>query len=204
MTGNKAHTRTIRDNELVSANIPFPEIPVTVPQIIRQAGHRTYQRGVAYQRNREVIRYSYDEDERTLTGLVNGSTIIPYEVTIRFFPAVSGSATFTARCTCPVLTDCKHAVALMLTALDRASVAKKALSEHPGPVGVPGAEAKEATEAKGSADSKSADVAEAKKAADPLAALRASGALTTAAKLPTPDAATAEPENPREALRSTS
>lgn len=197
MTGNKAHTRTIRDNELVSANNPFPEIPVTVPQIIRQAGHRTYQRGVAYQRNREVIRYSYDEDERTLTGLVNGSTIIPYEVTIRFFPAVSGSATFTARCTCPVLTDCKHAVALMLTALDRASVAKKALSEHPGPVGVPGAAAKDAAEAKGSADSKSANVAEAKKSADPLAALRASGALTTAAKLPAPDAAATEPENPQ-------
>lgn len=199
MTSNKAHTRTIRDNELVSANNPFPEIPVTVPQIIRQAGHRTYQRGVAYQRNREVIRYSYDEDERTLTGLVNGSTIIPYEVTIRFFPAVSGSATFTARCTCPVLTDCKHAVALMLTALDRASVAKKALSEHPGPVGVPGAvtkatAAKGTTDAKGSADSKSADVAEAKKAADPLAALRTSGALTTAAKLPAPDAETAEHE----------
>lgn len=197
MTGNKAHTRTIRDNELVSANNPFPEIPVTVPQIIRHAGHRTYQRGLAYQRNREVIRYSYDEDERTLTGLVNGSTIIPYEVTIRFFPAVSGSATFTARCTCPVLTDCKHAVALMLTALDRASVAKKALSEHPGPIGVPGAAAKDSAEAKGPADSKSADVAEAKKVADPLAALRASGALTTAAKLPAPDAATAEPANPQ-------
>ncbi len=181
MTGSKAQTRTIRDNELVSANNPFPEIPVTVPQIIRQAGHRTYQRGLAYQRNREVIRYSYDEDERTLTGLVNGSTIIPYEVTIRFFPAVSGSATFTARCTCPVLTDCKHAVALMLTALDRASVAKKALSEHPGPVGVPTAGSHGVAE-------KSADVAEAKKAADPLAALRASGALTTAAKLPAPDA----------------
>ena len=194
MTGDKAQARTIRDNELVSANNPFPEIPVTVPQIIRQAGHRTYQRGVAYQRNREVIRYSYDEDERTLTGLVNGSTIIPYEVTIRFFPAISGSATFTARCTCPVLTDCKHAVALMLTALDRSSVAKKALSEHPGPVGVPGAAEKDAAEAKGSADSKSADVAEAKKAADPLAALRASGALTTAAKLPAPDAETAEHE----------
>lgn len=205
MTGDKAQARTIRDNELVSANNPFPEIPVTVPQIIRQAGHRTYQRGLAYQRNREVIRYSYDEDERTLTGLVNGSTIIPYEVTIRFFPAVSGSATFTARCTCPVLTDCKHAVALMLTALDRASVAKKALSEHPGPVGVPGAAtegaaAKDAAEAKGSAGSKSADIAEAKKSADPLAALRASGALTTAAKLPAPDAETAEPKNPQESF----
>ena len=181
MTGDKAQTRTIRDNELVSANNPFPEIPVTVPQIIRQAGHRTYQRGVAYQRNREVIRYSYDEDERTLTGLVNGSTIIPYEVTVRFFPAVSGSATFTARCTCPVLTDCKHAVALMLTTLDRAAVAKKALSEHPGPVGVPNAGSHGVA-------AKSADVAEAKKSADPLAALRASGALTTAAKLPAPDA----------------
>ena len=190
MTGDKAQARTIRNNELVSANNPFPEIPVTVPQIIRQAGHRTYQRGVAYQHNREVIRYSYDEDERTLTGLVNGSTIIPYEVTVRFFPAVSGSATFTARCTCPVLTDCKHAVALMLTALDRASVAKKALSEHPGPVGVPN------TGSHGVA-AKSADVAEAKKAADPLAALRASGALTTAAKLPAPDAAATEPANPQ-------
>ena len=190
MTGDKAQTRTIRDNELVSANNPFPEIPVTVPQIIRQVGHRTYQRGLAYQRNREVIRYSYDEDERTLTGIVNGSTIIPYEVTVRFFPAVSGSATFTARCTCPVLTDCKHAVALMLTALDRASVAKKALSEHPGPVGVPDAGSHGVA-------AKSADVAEAKKATDPLAALRASGALTTAAKLPVPDAETAEPATPQ-------
>ena len=206
MTGDKAQTRTIRDNELVSANNPFPEIPVTVPQIIRQVGHRTYQRGVAYQRNREVIRYSYDEDNSTLTGLVNGSTIIPYEVTIRFFPAVSGSATFTARCTCPVLTDCKHAVALMLTALDRASVAKKALSEHPGPVSVlsaastPSAAAKGAAEAKRSAGSKSADVTEAKKSADPLAALRASGALTTAANLPAPNAETTEPENPQGSL----
>ena len=202
MTGDKAQARTIRDNELVSANNPFPEIPVTVPQIIRQAGHRTYQRGVAYQRNREVVRYSYDEDNRTLTGLVNGSTLVPYEVTIRFFPPRAGSAAFAARCTCPVVSNCKHAVALMLTALDRASVAKKALSEHPGPVGVPGAvtkatAAKVATDAKGFAGSKSADVAEAKKSADPLAALRASGALTTAAKLPAPDAAAVEPENPQ-------
>jgi len=191
----------MRDNGQVPNN-PFPEIPVTVPQIIRQVGHRTYQRGAVYQRNREVVRYSYDEDNRTLTGLVNGSTLVPYEVTIRFFPPRADSAAFAARCTCPVVSNCKHAVALMLTALDRASVAKKALSEHPGPVGVPGAvtkatAAKVATDAKGFAGSKSADVAEAKKSADPLAALRASGALTTAAKLPAPDAAAVEPENPQ-------
>ncbi|WP_314083287.1 SNF2-related protein [uncultured Rothia sp.] len=200
MTARRAAPHPMRDNGQVPNN-PFPEIPVTVPQIIRQVGHRTYQRGAAYQRNREVVRYSYDEDNRTLTGLVNGSTLVPYEVTIRFFPPRAGSAAFAARCTCPVVSNCKHAVALMLTALDRASVAKKALSERPGPVGVPGAvtkatAAKVATEAKGLAGSKSADVAEAKKSADPLAALRASGALTTAAKLPAPDAAAVEPENP--------
>ena len=200
MTARRAAPHPMRDNGQVPNN-PFPEIPVTVPQIIRQVGHRTYQRGAAYQRNREVVRYSYDEDNRTLTGLVNGSALVPYEVTIRFFPPRAGSAAFAARCTCPVVSNCKHAVALMLTALDRASVAKKALSERPGPVGVPGAvtkatAAKVATEAKGLAGSKSADVAEAKKSADPLAALRASGALTTAAKLPAPDAAAVEPENP--------
>lgn len=200
MTARRAVPHPMRDNGQVPNN-PFPEIPVTVPQIIRQVGHRTYQRGAAYQRNREVVRYSYDEDNRTLTGLVNGSTLVPYEVTIRFFPPRAGSAAFAARCTCPVVSNCKHAVALMLTALDRASVAKKALSEHPGPVGAPGAvtkatAAKVATDAKGFAGSKSADVAEAKKSADPLAALRASGALTTAAKLPAPDAAAVEPENP--------
>ena len=201
VTTRRAVPHPMRDNGQVPNN-PFPEIPVTVPQIIRQVGHRTYQRGAAYQRNREVVRYSYDEDNRTLTGLVNGSTLVPYEVTIRFFPPRVGSAAFAARCTCPVVSNCKHAVALMLTALDRASVAKKALSEHPGPVGVPGAvtkatAAKVATDAKGFAGSKSADVAEAKKSADPLAALRASGALTTAAKLPAPDAAAVEPENPQ-------
>ncbi|WP_294497719.1 SWIM zinc finger domain-containing protein, partial [uncultured Rothia sp.] len=167
-------------------NNPFPEIPITVPQIIRQVGHRTYQRGAAYQRNREVVRYSYDEDSSTLTGLVNGSTLVPYEVTIRFFPPRAGSAAFAARCTCPVVSNCKHAVALMLTALDRASVAKKALSEHPGPVGVP------ATSSHGVA-AKSADVTEAKKAADSLAALRASGALTVASRLPSPNSAETTP-----------
>lgn len=180
MTTRRAAPHPMRDNGQVPNN-PFPEIPITVPQIIRQVGHRTYQRGAAYQRNREVVRYSYDEDSSTLTGLVNGSTLVPYEVTIRFFPPRAGSAAFAARCTCPVVSNCKHAVALMLTALDRASVAKKALSEHPGPVGVP------ATSSHGVA-AKSADVTEAKKAADPLAALRASGALTTAAKLPASDA----------------
>ena len=198
----------MRDNGQVPNN-PFPEIPVTVPQIIRQVGHRTYQRGAAYQRNREVVRYSYDEDNRTLTGLVNGSTLVPYEVTIRFFPPRAGSAAFAARCTCPVVSNCKHSVALMLTALDRASVAGRALTPQAiGPLDsggrgtkIRGAKDAPATEATGSettgteATDPEASAAEVPgtEPQDPLAALRASGALTVASRLPSPDSAETTP-----------
>ena len=189
-------------------NNPFPEIPITVPQIIRQVGHRTYQRGAAYQRNREVVRYSYDEDSSTLTGLVNGSTLVPYEVTIRFFPPRAGSAAFAARCACPVVSNCKHAVALMLTALDRASVAGKALTPQAiGPLDSGGRGTKNrgakdagsegkapgehtpATKATGTETIDTEAVAAevpGTEPQDPLAALRASGALTVASRLPSP------------------
>ena len=160
---------------------PFPDIPVTVAQIIRQAGHKAYQRGLAYARQREVVRYTYDEDENTLEGLVNGSTPIPYEVDIRFFPGSDADSNlFNARCTCPVTADCKHAVALMLTALDRAKTARKALDNAPRvrirqPMNQESPEdtARQVTEA----------------ADDPLAALRASGAIRSASSL------TTEPES---------
>ena len=228
MTTRRAVPHPMRDNGQVPNN-PFPEIPVTVPQIIRQVGHRTYQRGAAYQRNREVVRYSYDEDNRTLTGLVNGSTLVPYEVTIRFFPPRAGSAAFAARCTCPVVSNCKHAVALMLTALDRASVAGRALTPQTiGPLDSGGrgtkiqgakdadaetktpSERTPATEATSSETTSSETTGPKAGAAegpgtepqDPLAALRASGALTVASRLPSPDSAETAPtarENHEEA-----
>ena len=213
----------MRDNGQVPNN-PFPEIPITVPQIIRQVGHRTYQRGAAYQRNREVVRYSYDEDSSTLTGLVNGSTLVPYEVTIRFFPPRAGSAAFAARCTCPVVSNCKHAVALMLTALDRASVAGRALTPQAiGPLDSggrgtknrgakdAGSEGKAPGEHTPSPKATGTETTDTEAVAaevpgtepqDPLAALRASGALTVASRLPSPDSAEATPtvrENREEA-----
>lgn len=207
MTTRRAAPHPMRDNGQVPNN-PFPEIPITVPQIIRQVGHRTYQRGAAYQRNREVVRYSYDEDSSTLTGLVNGSTLVPYEVTIRFFPPRAGSAVFAARCTCPVVSNCKHAVALMLTALDRASVAGRALTPQAiGPLNSGGRGTKNrgakdaesegkapgertpATKATGTETTDTEAVAAevpGTEPQDPLAALRASGALTVASRLPSP------------------
>lgn len=160
---------------------PFPDIPVTVAQIIRQAGHKAYQRGLAYARQREVVRYTYDEDENTLEGLVNGSTPIPYEVDIRFFPGSDADSNlFNARCTCPVAVDCKHAVALMLTALDRAKTARKALDNAPG------GRIRQPMNQESPEDT-ARQVAET--ADDPLAALRASGAIRSASSL------TTEPES---------
>lgn len=207
VTTRRAAPHPMRDNGQVPNN-PFPEIPITVPQIIRQVGHRTYQRGAAYQRNREVVRYSYDEDSSTLTGLVNGSTLVPYEVTIRFFPPRAGSAAFAARCACPVVSNCKHAVALMLTALDRASVAGRALTPQAiGPLDSGGRGTKNrgakdagsegkapgehtpATKATGTETTDTEAVAAevpGTEPQDPLATLRASGALTVASRLPSP------------------
>jgi len=161
----------------VSTPNPFPDIPVTVAQIIRQAGHKAYQRGLAYARQREVVRYTYDKDENTLEGLVNGSTPIPYEVDIRFFPGSDADSNlFNARCTCPVTVDCKHAVALMLTALDRAKTARKALDNAPG------GRIRQPMNQESPEDT-ARQVAEA--ADDPLAALRASGAIRSASSLTT-------------------
>ena len=160
---------------------PFPDIPVTVAQIIRQAGHKAYQRGLAYARQREVVRYTYDEDENTLEGLVNGSTPIPYEVDIRFFPGSDADSNlFNARCTCPVTADCKHAVALMLTALDRAKTARKALDNAPG------GRIRQPMNPENPDDTARQVAATAD---DPLAALRASGAIRSASSL------TTEPES---------
>ncbi|GGH62547.1 DEAD/DEAH box helicase [Rothia aerolata] len=107
----------------------FPAIPVTAAEIIRQVGHGAYSRGQKYMRAGQVVRYSFDQSTRTLSGEVTGSAASPYRTRVTF-PAekTSGSLAFSARCTCPVYVDCKHAVALMLTAIDRSDKARKALT----------------------------------------------------------------------------
>lgn len=52
----------------MSSTSAFPEIPVTAPALIRQVGHGAYTRGQRYMRDGMVVRYTYDEGARTLTG----------------------------------------------------------------------------------------------------------------------------------------
>lgn len=107
----------------------FPEIPVTAPAIIRQVGSGAYTRGQRYMREGNVVRYTYDGAKRRLTGEVAGSGSQPYKTQVMFPPEVTpGSHAFASSCSCPVIHNCKHAVALMLTAIDRSSKAKKAMT----------------------------------------------------------------------------
>lgn len=110
-------------------SVPFPDIPVTAPAIIRQVGSGTYTRGQTSMRQGSVTRYHYDDTKRVLEGQVAGSTAQPYTTRITFPTHVTaGSYSFSATCSCPVLHNCKHAVALMLTAIDRSAKAKRALT----------------------------------------------------------------------------
>lgn len=113
----------------MSDSTAFPAIPVTAAEIIRQVGHGAYSRGQQYMRAGHVARYNYDDDTRILSGTVTGNSVEPYSTNV-IFPVekTSGSLAFSARCACPVHADCKHAVALMLTAIDRADKARKALT----------------------------------------------------------------------------
>lgn len=106
----------------------FPDIPVTAAEIIRQVGHNAYSRGQAYMRGGNVARYSYDQEQGNLTGQVTGSKNQLYSTSIFFLNEKSSHYSFRARCSCPVGNDCKHAVALMLTAIDQSSKAKRALT----------------------------------------------------------------------------
>ncbi len=107
----------------------FATLPVTAAEIIRQVGHKTYSRGQEYMRSGRVAHYSYDPASGSLTGSVEGHNLQSYSSRVIFpQPKTQDCPPFVARCSCPVASNCKHAVALMLTAIDRADKARKALT----------------------------------------------------------------------------
>lgn len=119
---------------------PFPSIPITEDKILEQVGGRTFQRARTYAAKGMVVRYRYDAAANELHGLVNGNAPSPYEVYVRFSrpkgPTNNRYNHFVSDCTCPVDLNCKHAAALMLTAIDRAEQSRIALgieSEDNGP-----------------------------------------------------------------------
>lgn len=90
------------------------DAPVVSPAEIRRlVGEGSYQRGRAYAAAGMVRRHAWDEEDRLLTGIVDGSGSQRYWSQVSF--AASG-AIRASECSCPMAFDCKHIAAVLLVA----------------------------------------------------------------------------------------
>ncbi len=87
--------------------------------IEQQVGSRTFERGQAYAAQRRVRSLATRPEGSMLLGTVSGSRADTYQVIVESSPERRARGVeWWARCSCPVGMDCKHAVALLLTARD--------------------------------------------------------------------------------------
>ena len=81
------------------------------------AGPTSYARGLAYARKHAVITMRWDEAASAVRGRVQGSYGEAYTTTAYFASGYGPALAFAeGECSCPVALDCKHVVALVLTA----------------------------------------------------------------------------------------
>ncbi|WP_141848129.1 SNF2-related protein [Lapillicoccus jejuensis] len=90
------------------------------------AGAATLARGLVYARQGRVVAVSANDDGRRLHGVVHGSGAQDYRTSVWLEedsgPAGTDLAYWHSDCTCPVGTDCKHAVALVAAARTRLGI----------------------------------------------------------------------------------
>jgi uncharacterized Zn finger protein len=87
--------------------------------VLRQlVGTTTFMRGQDYARRGAVVNPQFRERGGHVFGQVRGSSRTPYSAIAIVVKSTEGTLTsFRGTCTCPVRTNCKHAVALVLATL---------------------------------------------------------------------------------------
>jgi superfamily II DNA or RNA helicase len=100
-----------------------PELPEIDQAALRTAAsHGAFERGVRYAGQGAVVQLRWESSQSALQGLVRGSAGTFYTTIAYFSPGTFSPGTRTALrfsrgvCSCPVGSDCKHVVALVLTA----------------------------------------------------------------------------------------
>ena len=89
-----------------------------VARLARVAGASAFAKGFQYAQQRAVMHAEWDSSESALRGLVRGSGGNFYATAVYFsLPSGLPAEYELAECTCPVEFNCKHAVALVLTAV---------------------------------------------------------------------------------------
>jgi superfamily II DNA or RNA helicase len=92
---------------------------LTDPEIAQQVGSRTFERGVAYAAGHRVRSLAARPEGMMLLGTVEGTGSQTYQTIVEARPHPKGrSPLWSGRCSCPVGSDCKHVVALLLLARD--------------------------------------------------------------------------------------
>ncbi len=86
-------------------------------QLMIHTGPTSYTRGVRYARQGAVARMWWDDAADKLHGYVRGSAGEPYRTTACFSRADNYLVFESGECSCPVGLDCKHVVALVVTAV---------------------------------------------------------------------------------------
>ena len=89
---------------------------VSDDQIIGSVGQRTFLRGRSYVRQGHVRSVNISAEGDILTGQVRGSGGRVYQTMVYCHSSDDPRPVWTSSCSCPVGTDCKHAVAVLLTA----------------------------------------------------------------------------------------
>ena len=85
--------------------------------ITQLVGHEAFARARVYARSGHVSNVELDDEAMVITGRVRGTYRDDYAVTVHLANARSGAVTaYRTRCSCPVVTDCKHAAAVLLVA----------------------------------------------------------------------------------------
>jgi superfamily II DNA or RNA helicase len=96
----------------------FMVLEIDLAALQRAAGAGSYARGAEYARQRAVLDSSWDHEETALRGLVRGHGSRIYSAAAFFSLAGGSRAEFElGECSCPVGFNCKHVVALVLSAL---------------------------------------------------------------------------------------
>ena len=85
----------------------------------RAVGGGSYVRGAEYARQQAVLQATWDPEDTALRGMVRGQGGNVYQTAAFFSLADGRPAEFeTGECSCPVEFNCKHVVALVLSALE--------------------------------------------------------------------------------------
>ena len=89
---------------------------VSDDQIIGSVGQRTFLRGRSYVRQGRVRSVNISAEGDILTGQVRVSGGRVYQTMVYCHSSDDPRPVWTSSCSCPVGTDCKHTVAVLLTA----------------------------------------------------------------------------------------